>query len=203
MSTTLNKLLPDLQKNSDFGYVQLDVDEKSRQLLHQAVSRSVDPKLYYNSKTISYIRGDVTPQAHITVCYGIKNTDLHDRLVKSKIVIKKLSSQTISKIEYWPGFQNDYGIIVAIPKKSEELYKLDQWIRNNNDISDLSLPIKPHISLCYIKKISNKSIDHMVFKLSKSLVGEKITFSELNFFKPITEEKTNLIIKPILKNTEI
>lgn len=191
-STEIKKRIKELQSNDCYGYVQMDLDKKTKQLLHQAVSYSVDPEQSYYSDSISYIKGDVTAKAHMTVCYGVKNSDLHERFAKSNLAIQNSKESIISKIGFWTGFKDEYYLIFAIPEENKELYMLDNWIRKYNDISEKSLSFEPHISLCYIKHISKKSLDAMILELSKNLVGKKIKFESVSFFKPITEEKKAL-----------
>ena len=188
-SKEIKKRIKELQSNDCFGYVQMDIDKKTKQLLHQAVSNSVDPKHYYYSDSISYIKGDVTAKAHMTVCYGVKNSDLHERFAKSNLAIQNSKESMVSNIGCWPGFKDEYYLIFAIPEENKELFMLDNWIRKNNDISEKSLSFEPHISLCYIKHIPKKSLAIIISKISKILVGKKIKFEGVSFFKPITEEK--------------
>jgi len=182
-----SKLLGD-----NYGYVQVDIDSKSKLLLHRTVTKCVKPTQYYNSKQISYIKGDVTSEAHMTVCYGIKNSDLHERYAKSKISIQTDKELTIYKVDYWLGAQNEYCLIYAVPEDNSKFYKLDNWIRNNNEIYEKSLAFEPHISLCYIRNIPIKTMESVIAKISKSLIGKKIMSEEISFFKPITEVKIKL-----------
>ncbi len=191
-STVIKKRIKELQSNDCYGYVQMDLDKKTKQLLHQAVSYSVDPEQSYYSDSISYIKGDVTAKAHMTVCYGVKNSDLHERFAKSNLAIQNSKESIISKIGCWTGFKDEYYLIFAIPEENKELYKLDRWIRKNNDISEKSLSFEPHISLCYIKHLPKKTLDTIISELSKILVGKKIKFESVSYFKPITEEKKTL-----------
>jgi len=188
-SLLIKKRIKELQANDVYGYVQMDLDKKTKQLLHQAISNSVDPEQSYYSDSISYIKGDVTAKAHMTVCYGVKNSDLHERFAKSNLAIQNSKESIISNIGFWPGFKDEYYLIFATPEENKDLYKLDNWIRKNNDISEKSLSFEPHISLCYIKHLPKKSLDTIISELSKNLIGKKIKFESISFFKPATEKK--------------
>lgn len=176
----------------EYGCVQVDVDTKSKEYLHNAVSNLIPKDWFYFSNTVSYIKGDVSPLAHLTICYGVINGDLNIKLKQTKNNLQHVNESKIIKIGFWLGFQNQYILIFAVPEVSKEMFELDKWIRKNNEIAETSLKFEPHISLCYIKNISKIYAIELVKNFSNCLLGKTMEYEGIYFVKPISGEKVRL-----------
>jgi len=179
-------------EEDEYGCVQVDVDTKSKEYLHDAVSNLIPKDWFYFSNTVSYVKGDVSPLAHLTICYGVKNGDLNTKLKQTKINLQPVKESKIKKIGFWMGLQNRYILIFAVPELSKEIFEFDKWIRKNNEITETSLKFEPHISLCYIKNISKISAIELVKTFSNCVMGKTIEYEGIYFVKPISGEKIRL-----------
>ncbi len=176
----------------EYGCVQIDVDTTSKVFLLNAVANLIPKDWFYFSDTVSYVKGNVSASAHLTICYGVKNGDLNTKLKQTKINLQNVKESKIIKIGFWMGFQNRYILIFAVPEVSKEIFELDEWIRKNNGIAEISLKFEPHISLCYIKNISKISAIELVKKISNCLLGKTMEYEGIYFVKPISGEKVRL-----------
>lgn len=176
----------------NYGYVQIGLSLRTKNKLGSVVKKLVPEKMLYKSKVVPYIRGDVTDVTHLTVCYGIKNSDLPERLKESSLEIKELTPTEITNVGFTEGYQDEYFSIYAVPEIEPLIIKLDHWIRENNKIADISKEFVPHITLCYVKNSSDFSANDLVQKLRPPLIGTTIEFEGVYFYRPETEERVLL-----------
>ena len=174
------------------GGVGIELTEQSKQMLSDMVAKLISEEDYFQSfdEGYTYINGNVAKKGHITVCMGIKNSDLKQKFEKSQLKINQ-SNCTIKEIQINLGYQGLYYIIVAIPEVGEDILAFNEWIRSNNDIHPGSPDFDPHISLCYIKN-PGKYPGELYKEFQDKLIGKKLDFESIHFSKPYSEEKIKL-----------
>lgn len=180
--------------NNDFGYVALDLTPKSRKMLSDAVSLKFSKKNFFVSQDpgYTYINGNVCKKAHVTVCYGINNSDLQSRFKASKQNIRWQKTTKIKNVEVNLGYMDKYYIIVAIPEISNGIHLFDSWIRENNELIPDASALDPHISLCYIKNTFNKYPTGILEFFQKKMVGKTVQFDSVNFYTPKNRQRKTL-----------
>lgn len=124
--------------SQNYGFVQVEVSPASRDHLQTIVSKLVPADLLYKSPEISYIAGNVADKAHLTVCYGIENSDLVKRSQSTGPKIKVPKSSTIVDVNFVVGYQDLYYSIFITPMVNEDIYRLNNWIRKNNLVAPIS-----------------------------------------------------------------
>ena len=179
----------------NLGYVAIDLSNASRQMLFNSICQNIPEKNYFQSLDLdyTYINGNVSQKGHITLCYGIKNSDLKKKFKAAKLKLTWQHSALIEDIQINLGYGGKYYIVVAIPEIHEDIFSYDQWIRNNNNIISGSSFFNPHLALCYIKNLNNNYLSKILKTLREKLVGKTIEFESVNFYPPKDQEKINLI----------
>lgn len=181
--------------NNNLGYVAIDCSDESKQMLFNIVSQKIPEKDYFRSQDpgYTYINGNVCQKSHLTICYGIKNLDLEKRFKAAKLKLNLQKNIKIKDIQIHLGYQSKYYIIVAIPEVYQDIFSLDSWIRQNNDIVPDASSFDPHLSLCYVKNQDNTSPADLLKYFQEKLIGKTIRFESVNFYLPQDEEKITLI----------
>lgn len=170
--------------DNNLGYVAIDLSDTSKQMLFDIVSQKIPRKDYFQSfdPGYTYINGNVCLQAHLTICYGVKNPNLGKRLKTSEIKLEWQRNTKIKAVQINPGYMEKYYIIVAIPEISEAFFRLDSWIRQNNEVIPESLPFDPHIALCYVKNQNNVYPTELLKFFQEKLVGKALEFESVNLY---------------------
>lgn len=170
--------------NNNFGYIAIDLTDTSKQMLFDIISQKIPEKDYFQSLDpgYAYINGNVCQKGHITICYGIKNTDLGKRFEAAKIKIDWQRNTKIKDVQINLGYKAKYYIIVAVPEINKDFFRFDSWIRQNNEIIPDALPFNPHIALCYIKNQDNEYPTELLKYFQEKLIGETVEFESINFY---------------------
>ncbi len=170
--------------NDSLGYVAIDLTDTSKDMLFEIVSQRIPEKDYFQSfdPGYTYINGNVCQKAHITVCYGIKNTGLGKRFKAAKIKLDWQRKARIKDAQINLGYMGKYYIVVVIPEIEKDIFKFDSWVRLSNDIIPETLPFNPHIALCYIKNQDNKYPDKLLKYFQEKLVGKTVGFEAVNLY---------------------
>lgn len=180
---------------NDFGYVVLELTLKSKKMLSDIVSLKFLKKDFFVSSDPGYthINGNVCQKAHVTICYGIKNSDLQKRFKASKLNIRWQKTAKIKNAEVNLGYMDKYYIIVAIPEISHNIHLFGSWIRKNNELISDAPVFDPHISLCYIKNTFNDYPTEILDFFQKKMVGKTVQFDSVNFYTPKIRQKRTLV----------
>lgn len=170
--------------NNNLGYVTIDLTDASKQMLFNIISEKIPEKDFFQSfdSGYTYINGNVSRKAHLTICYGIENLDLEKRFKTAKLKLKWLRNTKIKEIQINLGYKGKYYIIVAIPEISEAIFQFDSWIRQNNEIFPDALPFDPHIALCYIKNKKDMRPAKLLKYFQDKLIDKIIEFDSINFY---------------------
>lgn len=177
------------------GYVAIDLTEESKQMLFDLINQKIPNKDYYQSQDpgYTYINGNVSKKGHLTICYGVKNTNLKEKFDVAKLKINWQKKSKIKNIQINPGYKGLYYIVVAIPEIDKDIYTFDQWIRENNDIVIESFAFDPHLALCYIKNQDNCDSSEILKYFQEKLIGKTVEFESVNFYPSQDQEKITLI----------
>lgn len=178
-----------LKELNEAGYVQIEVAPDSRSRLQTVVSELIPDELLYKSPEISYINGNVADKAHLTICYGIENSDLAEKFHRTGTKIKGHGTSTIVEVNFKAGCQDLYYSIFITPMVSDDVHKLNNWIKKNNTIAPTSRNFEPHITLCYIENKARLNIHELTEKIRQRLRWQSIQFDGVYFYKPITGER--------------
>lgn len=180
--------------NNDLGYIAIDLSNASRQMFSDIVSEKISGKDYFQSfdPGYTYINGNVSLKAHLTICYGIKNLDLEKRLKMAKLKLNFSRNIKIKNVQINLGYKGEYYIIVAIPEVDKNIFSFDSWIRQNNEIVTDAPPFDPHLALCYIKNKGNGYKTEILKYFQEKLVGKTINLESVNFYPPLGQEKITL-----------
>lgn len=180
--------------NNYLSYVAIDLTDESKQMLFNLISQTIQEKDYFQSLDpgYAYINGNVAKKGHLTLCYGIKNLDMKKKFEEAKLKLDWQHYAVIKDIQINLGYQGKYYVIVAIPEVDKNIFSLDTWIRNSNEIIADSSPFDPHLALCYIKNQGNYPSE--IFKnIQEKLIGKTVEFDSLNFYLPNGQEKITLV----------
>ncbi len=180
--------------NNDLGYVTIDLSDASKQMLFDIVFQKIPKKDYYQSPDpgYTYINGNVCQKGHLTICYGIKNSDLGKKFKDAKLKLNWQRKIKIKNIQINLGFEKKYYILVAIPKINKDIFSFDTWIRQTNDIVSNASPFDPHLALCYIKNQGTRYSTGILKYFQEKLIGKTIEFESVNFYPPLNQEKITL-----------
>lgn len=181
--------------NKNPGYVAIDLSDKSKQMLFDVINQKISKNDYFQSfdPGYTYINGNVCKKGHLTICYGVKNSNLKNKFDDARLKLKWQNKSTIKNIQVNLGYKGLYYIVVTIPEIDKDIYKFDQWIRKNNDIIPDSSVFDPHMALCYVKNSDKISAEKLLAKLQKCLVGKEIEFESVNFYPPMDQTKETLV----------
>lgn len=173
----------DPNKVTPLGGIGIDLTEESKQMLFEVVSKLIPKKDYFQSfdPGYTYINGNVTKKGHITICYGVKNSNLKKQFDSSNLKIKWQKVSVIKEIQINLGYQGLYYVIVAIPEIDKDILLFYDWVRKNNELLPDSPSFDPHLALCYIKNQGNYPKE-LLKKLQQKLVGKTVKFDSVNFY---------------------
>lgn len=165
------------------GAVGIDLTDASKQMLYNLISQLIPKKDYFQSfdPGYTYINGNVTKKGHITICFGVKNSNLKQQFDSSNLKINWQKSVVIKEIQINLGYQGLYYVIVAISQIDKAVYLFDKWVRSNNELMPDSPSLDPHIALCYIKNQGSYPTG-LFKKLQEKLVGKTVEFDSVNFY---------------------
>ncbi len=178
-----------LKELNESGYVQIEVAPDSRSQLQAIISEQIPSELLYKSPEISSINGNVADKAHLTICYGVENSDLVEKFRHTGTKIKSKGASTIVDVNFRVGYQDLYYSIFIVPMISDDIHQLNDWIRKNNTISPISGDFQPHITLCYIENKAQVNISKLTEKIRQRLRWQSLQFDGIYFHKPVTGEK--------------
>ncbi len=165
------------------GGLGIDLTEESRQMLFDLFAQLIPEKNYYQSfdPGYTYINGNVAKKGHVTICYGVKNSNLKKQLEDSDLKINWQKTALIKEIQVNIGYQGLYYVIVAIPEIDKNTYEYADWIRANNELMPVSPAFDPHIALGYVKN-QGKFPTEIFEQLKEKLIGKSVEFDSVNFY---------------------
>lgn len=180
--------------SNNLGYVALDLSESSKQMLSDIVSQKIPEKDYFQSfdPGYTYINGNVSLKAHLTICYGIKNQDLEERFKVAKLKLSWQQSIKIKDMQINLGYERKYYVIIAIPEIDQEIFSFDSWIRQKNEVTPETSPFDPHIALCYIKNKDKNYPVELLKYFQEKLISKTLKIESLNFYPPLGQKKIAL-----------
>lgn len=109
---------------------------------------------------------------HITVKYGIHNTDftqVRDFLMNQKSIPIRLGKISI--------FDTDEADVVKIEVDSSPLHELNSIISNNMEVTDTYPQYIPHLTLAYVKKGLGRKYDGMDDFDGTKFIANSVLFS--------------------------
>jgi len=171
------------------GSVQIFLTSKDQDRLHRIITDTIPPHLFYYSPKVRRIQGDVTLKSHLTVCFGVKNSDLDRKFREEHFYFGTLNPAKILEVNHWPSSRHIYSVVHLVPRVDNRIYDFDKWLREVNDLSSQAPPFIPHITLCYLKYLPDTEMNHLIGQLSQKLTNTQISFSDVAFIRPVTHEK--------------
>lgn len=170
--------------NNNLGYVAIDLSDTTKQMLFDFVSQQISKKDYFQSfdPGYTYINGNVCLKAHLTICYGVENSDLEKRFKNAKIKLNWQRTTKIKDVQINLGYMGKYYIVVVTPEIKKDIFWFNSWIRQNNEIIPEALPFDPHIALCYVKNQNNEYPTELLKYFQEKLIGKTLEFESVNFY---------------------
>ena len=133
-----------------YAYVECLLGNDVITELKDLVAKVVTDDNFYYSDVISRISGDVTAKAHLTLFYGLDESEMNNSELKDYIKNIEIAELQLNNFMLFDGYQNMYKVLcIEVDDSSQKLLAISRKLSQFKHEGDYEF--KPHITLAYVK----------------------------------------------------